>query len=409
MQKAMQNFWVHRDRCCHHSYNLGRNLELSVATFLLRLSKLDFVIKSRQRNESYSVLVAITTFCDREVTDPRDRVYGMLGLGSGPYTDLMSPNYSLCPEQICHAIAIESVERTGKLEFLSHLFDHQNRKLPSFIPNWTGDYDWFQTYENRFEFLPMFNASLDIPADLKVISWDMISLAGLIFDTVTTTGSKVGDVYSLDFLQELNRLAPSEELSEESYCHTKQPLKCAFLHNMCGGVELILDEEGSRSTRRMNGSTDLQKLSAWNSWITAPARLQGELFDDDLSKVSSILTDIQNCTNGRRFFTTRRGYFGFGPAKCAEGDLVAIMAGGDVPYMIRPVSPAVRRLSMIRQHLAQELVKIQGKRSFSSKDGTRFLGTHMFMELWTEKFSNFLTRQRDNWRILYWFRWSLAS
>jgi hypothetical protein len=40
---------------------------------------------------------------------------------------------------------------------------------------------------------------------------------------------------------------------------------------------------------------------------------------------------------GRRFFITKKGYFGMGPAQLAEGDQVYILAGGKVPLVLRPV------------------------------------------------------------------------
>jgi len=74
-------------------------------------------------------------FSIRQTTDPRDRVYGMLGSGTDEYASLVEPDYARSPEQVCEALAIRSVERTGALEFLSHVFGHYNPKLSSLIPN----------------------------------------------------------------------------------------------------------------------------------------------------------------------------------------------------------------------------------------------------------------------------------
>jgi len=56
--------------------------------------------------------------------------------------------------------------------------------------------------------------------------------------------------------------------------------------------------------------------------------------DNDLNYM---ILDIEAATTGRRFFITKKGYFGFGPESCQVGDLVAVLAGGQVPYIIRPV------------------------------------------------------------------------
>jgi hypothetical protein len=39
--------------------------------------------------------------------------------------------------------------------------------------------------------------------------------------------------------------------------------------------------------------------------------------------------------NGRRFFVTRRGFMGIGPLRARTGDAIAILKGGNVPYILR--------------------------------------------------------------------------
>jgi hypothetical protein len=130
-------------------------------------AQLDFIPK--HRGYSYSVLLAMTSFCGHQVGDPKDRVYGMLGLGAGEYAHLVDPDYSLSEEQICQAVVIKSVERTGTLEFLSQLFEHEREKWPSFLPNWVGKYSWSGVYRLRLGSLHFFRASLDTTAQLSLI------------------------------------------------------------------------------------------------------------------------------------------------------------------------------------------------------------------------------------------------
>jgi hypothetical protein len=134
MYYARENFWKHKDRCCDQ-ITLGRrepSSRLSLSTSFIKSARLDYIFKSRS---NYSVLTAVATFSTQEATDRRDRIYGMLGLGTGQYAGLIAPDYDLSAEQICEALAISSAERTGTLEFLSHLFTEVNPNLPSFVPN----------------------------------------------------------------------------------------------------------------------------------------------------------------------------------------------------------------------------------------------------------------------------------
>ncbi|KAH0544776.1 hypothetical protein FGG08_001143 [Glutinoglossum americanum] len=337
MCMAKENFWSHKDRCCAQNvldYPHPES-ELSLTESFTRPARLDFI--SKTRDNSYSVLGGIATFCKREVTDPRDRVYGMLGLGTGEYANLVEPDYTLSPEQVCEAVAIKSVERTGKLEFLSHLFEHQNPKLPSFIPNWTGSFAWDEVYENRLANLKWFSASLDMPAEVKLISHGMLATRGVIFDAVTATG----DTSLLEYneepgsLKELHRLAGLDNSSEGLYCQTSDSRLVAFWHTLCGGIETSLKDSG-RSSRRLKGSTDLSRYSRWAAFTASPYP-NPVLWDNE---TNHIILDTETATNGRRFFTTEKGYFGFAPQKCEEGDLVVVLAGGSVPYIIRPLSRA---------------------------------------------------------------------
>lgn len=350
MYMARENFWSHKDRCCPQNEldYPHPELGLSVAGSFVQPARLDFINKTR--DYSYSVLGAMASFCNREVTDPRDRVYGMLGLGTGEYANLVEPDYALSPELVCEAVAIKSAERTGKLEFLSHLFEHQNSKLPSFIPNWTGPFAWREIYENRLNYLSRFSASLDMPAELKLISHGMLATRGVIFDTVTATGAASLLEYTAESgsLKELHRLAGLENSSEELYCHTSDSRLVAFWHTLCGDMEMFL-QDSNRHSRRLKGSTDLSRYSKWAAFFTAPPHPRAELWDNE---ISHILLDIETATHGRRFFTTKKGYFGFAPQICKEGDVVVVLAGGNVPYIIRPLSRA-RQLWKIFGFLTQ--------------------------------------------------------
>jgi hypothetical protein len=41
--------------------------------------------------------------------------------------------------------------------------------------------------------------------------------------------------------------------------------------------------------------------------------------------------------NKRKFFLTKKGFFGLGPGALMEGDFVAVLLGADVPFVIREV------------------------------------------------------------------------
>jgi hypothetical protein len=40
----------------------------------------------------------------------------------------------------------------------------------------------------------------------------------------------------------------------------------------------------------------------------------------------------------RAFFVTEKGYIGLGPSNMEEGDLVYVLSGGQVPFILRPTT-----------------------------------------------------------------------
>ena len=99
---------------------------------------------------------------------------------------------------------------------------------------------------------------------------------------------------------------------------------------------MVLSEfQPAESTpQRLNKSLEILQ---WATYVTAPPQSRAELGNFELGH---ILRDIDIATHGRHFITTKKRYFGFAPKKTGEGDLVVVLAGGDLPYIIRRVSRA---------------------------------------------------------------------
>ncbi|TVY45237.1 Heterokaryon incompatibility protein 6,OR allele [Lachnellula occidentalis] len=341
---ASNNFYRHGLLCCYQFNDMripDETLASSVLELMESLSKaiyLGAILKARKHG-SYNVLLAFSVFSTQEVTDSRDKLYGMLGLGTGEYADLVDADYTLSPEEVCEAVVIKSIERTGKLEFLSHLVEYQNPKLPSYIPNWTGSFAWKPFNSNRLERIDLFNASLNTAANWKAITRGIASSPGIVFDVVTSTSSQTGQsLFDFDlvaeFLKELHRLAGIEQSSEEEamYGHTTDSRLLALWHALRGGVE-VYTKKSNLYHRRLKDA-DLSKYTKWTDYVTASRQQRAELWDSELHKLRR---EIKIATYGRRFFNTRKGYFGFGAQKCEVGDIAVVLAGGSLPYIIRPV------------------------------------------------------------------------
>ncbi|TVY42784.1 Heterokaryon incompatibility protein 6,OR allele [Lachnellula subtilissima] len=341
MLTATNNVWNHNSQYCAHLNSVHVPDDRLGSSFIESCRKaiqLDYTLQLRKHG-SYSVLEALLIFGIREVTDPRDKLYGMLGLGTGEYTNLVDADYTISPEEACEAVIIKSVERTGKLEFLSHLNGYQNPKFPSFIPDWTGP-AWEPVYLDRLIQVKLFNTSLDTPAKWNAIGRGIASSPGITLDVITSTSYHTGNSlldYNLvpEFLKELHRLAGIEGSEEENvfYGHTTDSRLLALWYSLRGGTEKYT-QDLQLCIRRIKQIADLSKYTRWMNYVTASRQQRVELWD---SEMQIIHENIIGATYGRRFINTRKGYFGFGPEKCEVGDIVVVLAGGNVPYIIRPV------------------------------------------------------------------------
>jgi hypothetical protein len=80
----------------------------------------------------------------RSTTDPRDRVYGLLGVCSYAFgRDFLRPDYSLPPATVYKQLTTALIEKTGSLIFLNQVtpFYHTDPSIPSWVLDLGSGYD----------------------------------------------------------------------------------------------------------------------------------------------------------------------------------------------------------------------------------------------------------------------------
>ena len=120
--------------------DLPENFTKVALTGLVRLQHLQLlrhaVVESENCMDLRSILTRIRM---AEATDPKDRVYGILGLIDPCVTALITVDYTLSLEDIYTQFVIAVIQSTGKLDvILSHgNVNVSQRMLPSWVPDWT--------------------------------------------------------------------------------------------------------------------------------------------------------------------------------------------------------------------------------------------------------------------------------
>lgn len=342
LSESCRSLWNHGNSCCRRPYlNIEHEeTDLSLNDCFDRLSCLYTV---QTFKDKYSFLTIVAFFRHRRVTDSRDKIYGMLGLATDRYTRLIEPDYTRSLEQVFEAAALASVDRTGKLEFLSHLFGQRQLKLPSFVPDWTASISSHRHHSSHYGWLAcvnLYKASGGRSAEFNLVAAGKAVTRGIIFDTITTTGSSIDFLPHEEVLNEMRHLADAAHCPEGSYNHTSETRETAFWRTMCGSMDIEI-KDSSQYFCRLRGLTDFSRFEKWQVWYDAPSALRDALYNDDVNTVNQVFRAI---TVGRRFITTEKGYIGFAPEQCDKGDYVAVLPGGNVPYILRPepVADALR-------------------------------------------------------------------
>jgi hypothetical protein len=91
------------------------------------------LVKGVRDNRSF--IGCVSRFCSREATDPRDRIYGLLGLATGDEVGLVKPDYTRSLEELFYSTAVATIQRSKNLNILSQLCGDRKLTLSSFVPD----------------------------------------------------------------------------------------------------------------------------------------------------------------------------------------------------------------------------------------------------------------------------------
>jgi hypothetical protein len=305
---AREAFYIHiisRD-CCRqlvkeddgHAYQ--KTVECLKALWLL-----DCV---RANMKYRSIIYWISLFASREVTDPRDKVYGLLGLAVGDEIGMVEPDYTSSLEEVFYAAALGSIKRNKNLDVLSYLVGERSDQLPSFVPDWAHQPD-FMEYERRLFTSDLFSAATDTIARVKEIVPGKLAVTGIFVDTVVEnlfpyeTWEEKFEKYQLLFYK--------GDSSKVTYHHTGEPREIAWWITICGGIDVYPHMSGVTNTlRRMGHLKDLSRFRELESWLKAPT-LNESLLTPEVFHLNRL---FREATYGRSLIFTERGYIvGFGP------------------------------------------------------------------------------------------------
>jgi hypothetical protein len=297
---------------------------------------------------------------DFEATDPRDKVYAVLGLASDDSSLVICPEYENKTTREVYIDAaryvLNSKAPLALLPFAG-IGDRTTKSTP-FLPSWVPDWASppraaeldppLHNHYNETRYYASLNTNPEITLDART---NTLTLGGAIVDQITA----IGPLCHFE-------ITPSKIAIENygSEFHPYQVAKFVSWHEKSFAIALSgtkLDHRASieeafwrtligdtTSTTRPAPATLADDYRKWinSSRLVHQYHLQkgkGVTLPPGLSPASPEFaiwgTAMGLCAKWRRVCVTRRGYLGMVPAGTREGDLVAIVSGTKTPFVLR--------------------------------------------------------------------------
>lgn len=282
-------------------------------------------------------------FKSLQATDPRDKVYGLLGLWrpASTHEAKLEVDYNKPVSEVyadVAMLAIRSREDLFVLRFVDHDVEYNFQKgdsFPSWVPRWDRGTSWAFAWLDKSP-LTATQYKAEIP-DQELAHSGVLSVKGVLFDRVAWASDVLGygattftsnekfrgyflDLYNEATGQQNDKFPHQVSLPELASTVTKGLIKIGdeFLDQDIDDPNAWLDISD------LETDTGSQYIDNFMSFINSDHE------DGDASAFKKLLM----CGNSR-LFRTHRGHLGIGRHNLREGDFVAVLHGGRVPHMLR--------------------------------------------------------------------------
>jgi hypothetical protein len=396
-----EQFHRHVTTCCRGWEHTPANARLNVRELTLSIFKpITVVSKSIHALRSDKVrqpglFVTATTFRHRQASDPRDRLYGFLGMSP----ELSSPpiDYAKPLDECYTALSAYVLSRASDLDVLNCVLPPANMDLqiqyvgrdewsvptpglPSWCPDWNHQPSFgvgYRIQESRLWFLA-FDASGGLPPDIilpgqtpktgeevkasQITDYDIfaalktyknhVGIGGFHIDTVKIVGTPhdYSAIFRSHVFREWGDLVSAVFPSDAQY-PTGQTLERAFQQTLrqaplitteIDGEQVILDtgEEDDEVFKKVLEEVALDDIPD-NPRDRDPSEPETSADTDDQGlsarqkAIATMCDELGASACAKSFFITEKGYFGMAYSSMREGDGVFILLGERTPYILR--------------------------------------------------------------------------
>ncbi|KDN71775.1 putative heterokaryon incompatibility protein [Colletotrichum sublineola] len=305
-----------------------------------------------------SLLEVLDAFRDLNATNPRDKVYGLLGLvNNEALACFPGVDYKKSVAEVYADVVRASVASSGTLASLYHIKhgrEYVSTEIPSWVPRWDTSEDvcsmlhsssltaWEKGDKHGLPGLAHFEPTAD----------GRVALSGVRFDNIAW----VTDILDVeDFKEEI----PSTEAAKHPFldvwnrassnnCYALSPsadhpyngileMGLTLTAGVTDGYELMGDLEYEDVTRFY------ADFFTYIHQLFEKAGKRPDTFDPldvrltDGEATRFRIAASRSCDQ-RRVFETTAGFYGLAPACAREGDVLVLLYGGPIPFVLRQVA-----------------------------------------------------------------------
>ncbi|KAH6691124.1 heterokaryon incompatibility protein-domain-containing protein [Leptodontidium sp. MPI-SDFR-AT-0119] len=334
-------------QCC--SLDFGTNeLEKLCGTFYLKMMA---IAQIRSDTTGYIYLSTILLrHSYRLATDPRDRVYALLGLcdiqGSERGKKTISITYEYPVEEVYQRTAVFIIMDEDLLDVLLQVSGkRQLPSLPSWVPDWSVQQNCnpLSDGEHRANRITSYTNFLYGPSGSTNAIWypPYLQVTSYSIDSIQAVGTRMDLSLESEYqtILQWQEVAGLPAQGGKRYPSSQMSISDAFWRTMIGDNVLEINEDGTEAglgDGRIHFRQAVPDDEA--SWATLLGLLQNRdsaIPRERLVAMGHMESRFRDNASNRSFFVTEQGYFGLGPPEMQRGDQAVILSGARVPFVLR--------------------------------------------------------------------------
>ncbi|KAK3386470.1 heterokaryon incompatibility protein-domain-containing protein [Podospora didyma] len=285
-----------------------------------------------------------------KATDPRDKVYALLGISSGFWRDELRPNYTLSLQRV-YVKTAKTLSKMGgilnNLGFLSFV-QHESRRLgeddlPTWVPDWRTELHapWLLVNSDcrvTWRDDAMTGKSPLVRFPFPNADEQGLGVRGVSLMTIAVLGSQGG----------VKAGTPGSEIMKYLPNPYNDSWEAAFPEGLGDGDEVFQGRSALLTRcrcqvpfwswkrqcdeRGFQGFEDISETVGRDFELLG---LPGRIGPDEVDWEKVDMHANRGIAYGRRLFVSDLGFIGLAPLASVIGDEVCLLAGGDVPFVVR--------------------------------------------------------------------------